>query len=279
MANLTGWMRKVSPQIPLWKDILPVPPSLKLLQKETKKTGANIVYFPSCISRMLGTYPNQQKNALEVFLSVAQKANIQVKVLENVSGSCCSQIFGSKGFKNAQAFTANQIIDRLWASSEEGKLPIVNDVSSCTYTLHHLKPFLNPENKVRFNSLQFLDTVDFLHDLVLPKMEVRQKKKQIVLHPVCSLEKMKTSAKFLAVANQLAEKVNLPISSGCCGMAGDRGFLYPELTQSATLPEATEANQTPSDGYYSTTRTCEMALTEATKKNYESILYLVDEAL
>jgi D-lactate dehydrogenase len=31
--------------------------------------------------------------------------------------------------------------------------------------------------------------------------------------------------------------------------------------------------------YYSSAKTCEMAMSEAVKKNYESILYLVDESL
>ncbi len=32
-------------------------------------------------------------------------------------------------------------------------------------------------------------------------------------------------------------------------------------------------------GYYSSTKTCEIAMSEAVKENYESILYLVDELL
>jgi D-lactate dehydrogenase len=62
-------------------------------------------------------------------------------------------------------------------------------------------------------------------------------------------------------------------------MAGDRGFLIPELTASATHLEAAEVQQRDYDGYYSSTKTCEMAISEAVKKNYESILYLVDESL
>jgi D-lactate dehydrogenase len=81
------------------------------------------------------------------------------------------------------------------------------------------------------------------------------------------------------VAKQLAHEVKVPLHAGCCGMAGDRGFLFPELTKSATLPEAQEVNQCSYDGYYSSSKTCEMALSEATGKNYESIVYLLDECL
>ena len=62
-------------------------------------------------------------------------------------------------------------------------------------------------------------------------------------------------------------------------MAGDRGFLFPELTASATNTEALEVNEIKYEGYYSSTKTCEMAISAAVKENYESILYLVDEAI
>ncbi|HOY97637.1 MAG TPA: FAD-binding oxidoreductase, partial [Catalimonadaceae bacterium] len=117
------------------------------------------------------------------------------------------------------------------------------------------------------------------HSMVLPRMGAVRKKDRIVLHPVCSLEKMKSAPAFLAIANYFAEDVHVPMNSGCCGMAGDRGFLIPELTASATKPEAAEVCAQPADGFYSSTRTCEMAMEEATNKNYESILYLVDESV
>ena len=60
-------------------------------------------------------------------------------------------------------------------------------------------------------------------------------------------------------------------------MAGDRGFYYPGLTQSATFNEVAEVNTTQYDGYYSSGKTCEMALSEASTKNYQSIFYLLDE--
>jgi len=62
-------------------------------------------------------------------------------------------------------------------------------------------------------------------------------------------------------------------------MAGDRGFLFPELTISATFLEAQEVKAADFEGYYSSTKTCEMAMSEAVNKNYESILYLVNECI
>lgn len=283
MTRFTGGLKKLFPALPLWPAHLSPPPLLATIQtqkQETELAAENtVVYFPACISRMLGTYAGQEKNLMETFLSVCRKTDISVIVLEKMAGSCCSQLFSSKGYQAAYAFTANKIIHQLWETSRQGQWPVVIDVSSCAYTLHQLRPVLALDQQYKFDQLRILDSVDFLHDVVLPRAAVVQKKGHVVLHPVCSLEKMKTEAKFVRLARHFADEVTVPQNAGCCGMAGDRGFWFPELTAAATAPEAREVKQQQYDGYYSTTKTCEMALTAAVQQNYESILYLVDEAL
>lgn len=278
MTSITKGIRSIIPAVPLWSEQLQPAPKLGILRPR-QSTDASIVYFPACISRMLGTYEGKSKNLMETFMSVCQKAGISVVVPENLSGTCCSQIFSSKGYKDAYEHTANHIIEKLWNDSRQGTLPVVIDVSSCAYTLHHVRPALNAANKEKFDQLRILDAVDFLHDFVLPKVTAVNKKKSIALHPVCSLEKMKTGPKFVRVAQFFADEVIVPKYAGCCGMAGDRGFLFPELTASATRPESMEVKCNEHDGYYSSTKTCEIAMSAAVKKNYESVLYLVDEGL
>jgi D-lactate dehydrogenase len=283
MFKLTSALKKVVPAMPLWSGHLQSPPGLAVLKSNnngtTPPSGKAIVYFPACISRAMGSYQGQEKNLMETFMNICNKAGIRVNVLDNVTGSCCSQIFSSKGFGDAYRFTANKIVDQLWQSSREGALPVIMDVSSCTYTLQQLRPVLDETRKRKYDALTIMDSVEFLHDWVMPLVEIKQKGKSILLHPVCSLKKMKTENKFISLAKQVAKDVTVPAFAGCCGMAGDRGFLFPELTASATNPEASEINQKKYDGYYSTTKTCEIALSEAVKENYISILYLVDEAI
>src|SRR3546814_19313661 len=74
-------------------------------------------------------------------------------------------------------------------------------------------------------------------------MKIKRKKERIVLHPVCSLQHMGLENKFAAAASQLAEETVIPRQAGCCGMAGDRGFLFPELTRSAPAAEAAAVRQ------------------------------------
>ena len=282
MAHLTKGIKKIIPSMPLWSTQITYPPDLSVLKIKKKLTHSNedtIVYFPSCISRMLGSYKGKEKNIMQTFMSICSKSDIEAVVFDNVNSSCCSQIFSSKGFNKASAFKANDIVSRLWKSSNGGAFTIVIDVSSCAYTLHHLRPSLTEENKRKFDKLTILDSVDFLHDKVIPVAMPKQQKNNIVLHTVCSLEKMNTTNKFISVAKHFAAAVTVPKNTGCCGMAGDRGFLFPELTAAATNPEALEVKQQQYAGYYSSTKTCEIAMSDAVNKNYESILYLVDEAL
>ena len=283
MTYLTRGLRKFIPGMPFWSQQITYPPDLAILETDAQQDNpapeATIVYFPACISRIMGSYEGKNKNLMETFISICHQSAIAVKVLANINGSCCGQIFSSKGFNAAYEFTANRIVTQLWETSLEGKLPVVIDVSSCAYTLQKISLMLTAENQEKFTRLTILDSVDFLHDYVMPKIQVKQKKNTIVLHPVCALEKMATVNKFINVARHFAKTVTVPNHAGCCAMAGDRGLLFPELTASATHLEAEEVKQTLYEGYYSSTKTCEMAMSEAVNKNYESILYLVDETM
>ncbi|MEO6150661.1 MAG: FAD-binding and (Fe-S)-binding domain-containing protein [Mucilaginibacter sp.] len=279
MAGITKGMKELIPDMPLWTDQILPPPSLSVLNTKVSSSTEKIIYYPSCISRMLGSNVGGKKNLMEAFLSVSNKAGIVVEVPKNVFGSCCSQIFSSKGYSDANKYMANVFIDKMWEASSQGSYKIVIDVSSCAYSIKNMRYNLTDENRERFDKLTILDCVDYLHDMVMPRQQLVNKRGSVVVHPVCSLQKMNTQDKFVHLANHYAEKVTVPKHSGCCGMAGDRGFLFPELTNSATLPEALEVTQHLYDGYYSSTKTCEMAMSHAVNENYESILYLLDEAV
>lgn len=283
MWRITNGLRKLFPSLPSWSGQLMVAPDLSALKnrsKEPQESSDNtVVYLPACISRVMGSYQGKQKNLTETFLSICDKTGFAVHIPSELEGSCCSQIFSSKGFSAAQQFTANRVIENLWQATAQGKYPVVIDVSSCAYTLHQIRPVLNDSNKKCFDALRIMDAVDFIHDAILPKASSVMRSGSVVLHPVCALTKMGTGKKFEAIAKHFAESVTVPMAAGCCGMAGDRGFLYPEFTASATSAESKEVAPHSFDAYYSSTRTCEMALSESVKQEYVSILYLVDEAL
>ena len=80
------------------------------------------------------------------------------------------------------------------------------------------------------------------------------------------------------IAGAVAERVEVPDTATCCGFAGDRGLLHPELTASATSEEASEVKANPTSRYVSSNRTCEVGLERATGEPYGSFIYLLEEA-
>lgn len=89
---------------------------------------------------------------------------------------------------------------------------------------------------------------------------------------------MELVSKLVRIAEACSETTLVPRDAGCCALAGDRGFLFPELTASATRVEAAEATAGAHDGYFSSSRTCEIGMTRATGKVYRSYLHLLEYA-
>ena len=121
MTRITGVFRKLVPAIPLWSEQIGYPPDLSVLVQQNAGTPdeKTIVYFPSCISRIMGSYAGREKNIMETFMRVCSKSGIGVIIPENIKGSCCSQVFSSKGCKDACQFTANDIVARLWQATRK----------------------------------------------------------------------------------------------------------------------------------------------------------------
>ncbi|WP_129717603.1 FAD-binding and (Fe-S)-binding domain-containing protein [Pedobacter sp. SYP-B3415] len=275
MPALTAGIRKVIPGFPLWTRQLA--PAARLPKPDTSPSGPEVVYFPACISRVMGDAERPGRNVTNDFFEVSAKAGIRVILPADLSGSCCGQIYSSKGFKDARAYASMQTVDNLFAATRGGEIPVVLDISSCTQTLLSCRSVLDSERQARFDALTIIDSVEYIHEYIMPRSKPLRKKDRITLHPVCSLQKLPgLESKFAAIASAYAEEVNIPLHAGCCGMAGDRGFLFPELTRSATKKEAADVDLH-CDGYYSSSKTCEMALSEAVGKNYRSILSLVND--
>jgi hypothetical protein len=82
---------------------------------------------------------------------------------------------------------------------------------------------------------------------------------------------------WAGIADHLADEVEVPIGTICCGTAGDRGLLHPELVVSATREITSVLNARPAEAYLSANRTCEMGLQHATGRPYESFVFLLVE--
>jgi D-lactate dehydrogenase len=273
MFRLTSGVRKLAPAFPLWPNQLTAPVTVK----PQLPGQADVVYFVSCISRTMGRDMEKEESIVDICRRLAEKANIRLLIPSNLAGTCCAQPFASKGFTPAYRYFVNKTIDTLWEWSKEGSLPIVLDITSCTHSLQTCRTHLSPENQLRFDRLKIIDSLQFATDILIPRLTIVKKKTKAVFHPVCSLHKMNLNKNLLQLAAHTVEEPVIPATAGCCGMAGDRGFYYPGLTAAATRAEVEEVNSAQCNDCYSTAKTCEMALAEASGKNYRSILYLLDE--
>ncbi len=256
-----------------------------------QSASAAAVYVPSCTNRIFGPAadgPISQggldisahrptKSVVDALVEVSARAGSPVWVPAEVAGSCCGLPFGSKGFADAQAHKANEMVEKLWRWSDEGRLPVVIDAASCTQAVTDPgEGVLSEENAERLAKLEILDSVAWAHDRLLPKLEVREKVGSATVHPTCATRHMGLAPRLRRLAAALAEDVYVAPSATCCGFAGDRGISHPELTAAATRPQAEELASRDFDAHLSSNRTCEIGLTRATGEPYESIVILLE---
>ncbi len=262
--------------LPAWPVEWPSPaPARETLSLAEKEANADWVYYPSCITRKMGY---ADKPALpEVLLQLAAKAGIRLKVVGQ--NQCCGLPFGSKGFQAAGALLLNQSIEALWTASKAGTLPIVVDNSPCSWQLLSNSDQLTPDNLAKFQRLRIVDSVVFSQEVLVPALKPVKLKRSVVVHPVCSIQKMGLEGHLKQIVSACVSQAEVPLSAGCCGFAGDRGYLVPELTASATAAEAREVQAGHFEGHYCSSRTCELGLERASGNAWVSYLYLLAEAV
>ncbi|HEY0390917.1 MAG TPA: FAD-binding and (Fe-S)-binding domain-containing protein [Solirubrobacterales bacterium] len=233
--------------------------------------SAAAVYVPSCTNRIFAGNP------VEALVAVSARAGMPVWIPDDVAGSCCGLPWSSKGFGDAHRHKANEMVERLWAWSGEGDLPVVIDAASCTQGVSEPgEGVLSEENAERLAQLEILDSVVWAHDRLLPKLEISSRVASATVHPTCATRHMGLAPRLRTLAGALADEVYVAPSSTCCGFAGDRGISHPELTASATRPQAEELAGRHFDAHLSSNRTCEIGLSRATGEDYESVLILLE---
>ena len=122
-----------------------------------------------------------------------------------------------------------------------------------------------------------MDAVEFVVAEVLPLLPAGPRLGTMVVHPTCSTVHTGSLAALVAVAERCADEVVVADDWGCCGFAGDRGMLIPELTAAATAPEAAAVGVVEADAYVSVNRTCELGMSRATGRDYRHVLEVLEE--
>ncbi|MDR2949681.1 MAG: FAD-binding oxidoreductase [Prevotella sp.] len=228
-----------------------------------------VVYFPSCINRSMGKSKGYEKDDVELTKKtqeLLQRAGFTIIYPEGINSLCCGMAFSSKGLKEEGARKSKELEEALLKASDNGKYPILFDMSPCFYTFHEAN-----QNQ----ALRIYDPIEFMLDFVMPKLQVKHPRDIVTIFPVCSVKKIGMEQKLLQLAHLCSKEVAL-VDSNCCGFAGDRGFTYPELNAHGQRHLNEQIPADCKDGY-STSRTCEIGMSEYSDINFKSIFYLIDE--
>ncbi|ORW34400.1 hypothetical protein AWC19_24160 [Mycobacterium palustre] len=267
----TSALRRVgNPEwIPSMRDRLPGPGRRRTAQSPP---NATYVYFPACVTSIFG--PDYDH-----LPALAALGGEVARVPEQIASLCCATPWASKGFSAGAQQMAERTATALWLASEGGRLPVVCNASSCAWALQTLTEQLPAGHHAKHRRLSVLDAVTFVRRHVMPKLGEFTKIDTLAVHPTCADVHMNTKGDVLALAHDIADEVVVPTTWGCCGFAGDRGLLHPELTAAATAPMAAEIASREFGAYASTNRTCEMAMTRATGAHYRDIIAVLCEVV
>jgi D-lactate dehydrogenase len=249
--------------VPTWPAAMPKPAPARV--PATQRDGAAAVYLPACVNRIFGS-ADGEPTVVEALVSVSARSGKPVWIPPDAPGHCCATPWSSKGYPKAEQFMSDKTSAALARWSDDGRLPVVVDASSCSGAIREFA-----------GELEILDSIEWVERL-LPDLDV-PRVVSLAVHPTCSTRHMDQTVTLQRVAETLADDVYVPPSAYCCGFAGDRGMLHPELTAAATAPEAAEVNARAFDAYVSSNRTCEIGLQQGTGKPYRSVVQLVEEQL
>jgi D-lactate dehydrogenase len=266
--------------VPEWPENRPPPAPAELPQ--TRREGAAAVYLPACVNRIFGRARGADRvpelSLPQALVSVAERAGVPLWIPPDVAGHCCAVPWSSKGYGDGARRMANHTVDALWRWTDGGTLAVVCDASSCALGLAaEAVGLLSEVNAERHAKLEILDATRWARERLLPRLEPKRKLASAVVHPPCASRHLATDADLVAVARELAEEVVVPVSSTCCGFAGDRGMLHPELPAAATADEAAEIGGREFDSALCSNRTCEIGLQQGTGKPYESFAFALEE--
>ena len=234
-----------------------------------KGAGDPVVYLPACGGRIFGANNTGEASLADVVIELLVRAGYAPRLPEGFDKLCCGQMLESKGMADAADAMADAATEALLQAAGDGHggfYPVVLDASTCSARMkEHLA-----------GRLPVYDFHEFAHDALLPRLRIQRRPGPVALHVNCSVLRAGSGAKLRRLIEACVDQVVEPAGVLCCGFAGDRGFVVPELNVFALrkIHAALPANCR--EGV-STNRTCEIGLTAETGRPYRSIAYLLEE--
>lgn len=252
--------------LPLWNEHMPT--GAKKIKKRTfPEKELKVVYFPSCITRSMGTSKSysKEKELTRMTEALLTAAGYQIIYPENMDKLCCGMLFSSKGYVEAGKKSSDELKAALIKASGNGKYPILCDMSPCLYTM---RTNMGDE-------LKLYEPAEFIDKFLIDRLDFKPVDEKVAIFAVCSAKNMGVEAHLENIARKCAREVQV-MDANCCGFAGDRGFFFPELNEHGlrNLEKQSEG----CDHGYATSRTCEIGLSRHSGIEFKSIIYLVAKA-
>ncbi len=268
-TTVTGALRALTGQdtVPAWTSDLPRGGRPR---RPAPARVADAIYLPSCTASMFASATGTGGVSQSV-MRLAARAGVQLLVPDPISKLCCATPWSSKGLPEGVDVMGSLVAETVAAVRGGRDIPVVSDAVSCTEGYQRLLG-------QRDSDVRVIDLTSYVADFLLPRLQVERRFGALALHPTCSSTRLGVNEALMTIAGAVAERVVVPDGWGCCGMAGDRGMLHPELTAAATRDEARSVAAGDFDAWASLNRPCEIAMTRATGRPYRHILELLDEA-
>jgi D-lactate dehydrogenase len=251
--------------VPLWDSELPTGGP----RREPRPAAEPVaVLMSACVGSMFGPEPGHP-GVTAALLALCERAGVEVAVPDGIADACCGTPFVSKGMTQAHAQMRTRMEAWLWQATDRARLPVVVDAASCTEGLTGL---LDRVEAGYGRPISVIDAITFTRVTLLPRLPAPARLPSITVHPTCSTTRLGLTSDLLALAGAVADRVEVPADWGCCGFAGDRGLLHPELTASATATQAKQIRSLDASAHVSANRTCEIGMTRATDRPYAHVL-------
>ena len=268
LGKISAALTKASKgRVPLWTNAMPQPERAVRFSPPVKDARPRVVYLAACVSRVMGPAAGdkEQTSLLDKTRNLLEKAGYQVVFPENMDSLCCGQPFASKGYNEQAEHKRQELIGALLHASRGGVDPIYCDTSPCTLRL------VQDLGETR---LDLYDPVRFIRTHLVDKLNFTPQTAPIAVHVTCSTQHLGESQALIDIARLCSTDVVIPEGIHCCGFAGDKGFTTPELN-AHSLRTLKDAVQHCSEGI-STSRTCEIGLSQHGGIDYHGLVYLVD---
>ena len=189
-------------------------------------------------------------------MAVSARAGLPLWIPDDVAGHCCGTPWSSKGYRRAA--TSDGAAHAGGAAALERRRPAAGGDRRHLVHATGCSPRLGPRGS-RCSTRSPGSTITCSSACEFAAGWARS-----LVHPTCASKHLGLAGKLVAIAPRLADEVVVPAASGCCGMAGDRGWLHPELPASALRDRRPGARWPALRRLRVSNRTCEAALHEIT---------------